>query len=99
MNPLELKGCRAAVLGSTSGIGRAVALELAGPGPTCSFTVVGRREAAEEVAESVRRRGGRSEVLMADLADRAAGDRLVDAGLVRSGAASTPGSTSPVPTR
>ena len=31
---VELKGCRAAVLGSTSGIGRAVALELAEAGPT-----------------------------------------------------------------
>ena len=32
----------------------------------------------DEVAEVVRRHGGRSEVLMADLADREAGDRLVE---------------------
>jgi 3-oxoacyl-[acyl-carrier protein] reductase len=75
---LELKGCRAAVLGSTSGIGRAVALELAGAG--ADVLVHGRhsREAAEEVSDLVRRLGGRSEVIMADLADRAAGVRLVE---------------------
>lgn len=38
-----------------------------------------RREAAEEVAAACRHlSGGRAEVLMADLADRAAGDRLVE---------------------
>ena len=75
---LELKGCRAVVLGSTSGIGRAVALELAGAG--ADVLVHGRRsrQAAEEVANLVHRFGGRSDVLMADLADREAGDRLVE---------------------
>jgi 3-oxoacyl-[acyl-carrier protein] reductase len=66
------------VLGSTSGIGRAVALELAGAG--ADVLVHGRRsrQAAEEVAGQVRSHGGRSEVLMADLADPDAGDRLVE---------------------
>jgi 3-oxoacyl-[acyl-carrier protein] reductase len=75
---LELKGCRAAVLGSTSGIGRAVALELAGAG--ADVIVHGNRspDAAEDVSERARRHGVRSEVLMADLADRAAGDELVE---------------------
>ena len=55
---MELKGCRAAVLGSTSGIGRAVALELAEAG--ADVIVHGRRsrDAANEVAEMRRRRGG-----------------------------------------
>src|SRR4051794_7654795 len=72
-----LQGLRAAVLGSTSGIGRAVALALAEAG--ADVTVHGRssRDDAEAVAAECRRRGGRSEVLMADLADREAGDRLV----------------------
>lgn len=35
------------------------------------------RGAAEEVAAEIRERGGRAAVLLADLADRAAGDRLV----------------------
>lgn len=74
----DLKGFRTAVLGSTSGIGRATALALAEAG--ADVLVHGRRsrEAAEEVAQSVRRLGGRAQVLMADLSDRSAGDRLVE---------------------
>ena len=70
---------RVAVLGSTSGIGRASALRLADAG--ADVIVHGRRsrDAAESVAADCRDRGGgRSAVLMADLADREAGDRLVD---------------------
>jgi 3-oxoacyl-[acyl-carrier protein] reductase len=64
---------RTAVLGSTSGIGRAVALALAKSG--ADVIVHGRSsvEAAHEVAELVRGMGRRSHVLMADLADREAG--------------------------
>jgi 3-oxoacyl-[acyl-carrier protein] reductase len=75
---VDLKDCRAAVLGSTSGIGRAVALELADAGADVILHGRSSRDSAEEVADRVRRRGGRAEVLMADLADRQAGDRLVD---------------------
>jgi 3-oxoacyl-[acyl-carrier protein] reductase len=74
----ELEGRRAAVLGSTSGIGRAVALALADAGADLLIHGRSSREAAEQVAEEVRRLGGRAHVLMADLADRQAGDRLVD---------------------
>ena len=75
----DLTGLRVAVLGSTSGIGRAVALTLAEAG--ADVIVHGRRsaEAAEQVAAECRTHDVRSEVLMADLADRAAGDRLVEA--------------------
>jgi 3-oxoacyl-[acyl-carrier protein] reductase len=73
----ELRGLRAAVLGSTSGIGRAVALALADAGADVLVHGRASRDAAESVAAECRRRGGRSEVRMADLADRAAGDRLV----------------------
>jgi 3-oxoacyl-[acyl-carrier protein] reductase len=74
----DLRGCRAAVLGSTTGIGRAVAVALASAG--ADVIVHGResRGAAEEVASNVRDRGGRAAVFLADLADRAAGDRLVE---------------------
>jgi 3-oxoacyl-[acyl-carrier protein] reductase len=74
-----LEGLRAAVLGSTSGIGRAVALALAEAGASVIIHGRSRRDAAESVAGAVRSRGGRAHVLMADIADRAAGDRLVDA--------------------
>jgi 3-oxoacyl-[acyl-carrier protein] reductase len=74
----ELHGLRAAVLGSTSGIGRAVALALAEAGADVLIHGRASRAAAEEVADQIRRQGGRAHVLMADLADRAAGDRLVN---------------------
>jgi 3-oxoacyl-[acyl-carrier protein] reductase len=71
------RGLRVAVPGSTSGIGRAVASALAESG--ADVIVHGRRsrDAAEEVAAECRARGVRAGVLMADLADREAGDRLV----------------------
>jgi 3-oxoacyl-[acyl-carrier protein] reductase len=74
----ELGGCRIAVLGSTTGIGRAVAVALAVAGADVIIHGRSSREAAEGVAGEVRERGGRAEVLMADLTDRAAGDRLVE---------------------
>jgi 3-oxoacyl-[acyl-carrier protein] reductase len=78
MTQRTLAGLRAIVLGSTSGIGRATAMALAEAG--ADVIVHGRRSeaAAHEVAETCRRYGVRSEVLMADLGDRAMGDRLVD---------------------
>jgi 3-oxoacyl-[acyl-carrier protein] reductase len=71
--------CRTAVLGSTSGIGRAVALALAEAGADVIVHGRSSREDADAVAAAVRDHGGRSAVLMADLADREAGDRLVEA--------------------
>ena len=75
----ELTGLRAAVLGSTSGIGRAVALKLGEGG--ADVIVHGRksRDQAEEVAETIRRGGSQAAVLMADLGDRKEGDKLVEA--------------------
>lgn len=73
-----LQGLRAAVLGSTSGIGRAVALALAEAGADVIIHGRSQPEAAECVAAEVRTLGGRAHVLMADLADRVAGDQLVD---------------------
>jgi 3-oxoacyl-[acyl-carrier protein] reductase len=73
-----LRGRRAAVLGATSGIGRAVAIALAEAG--ADVIVHGRTSAraAEDLASDLRSRGVRSQALMADLADRAAGNRLVE---------------------
>src|SRR3954464_9178284 len=74
----ELSGLRAAVLGSSSGIGRSVALALAAAGADVIVHARASREAAEDVADEVHRSGSRSAVLMADLSDRDQGDRLVD---------------------
>lgn len=74
----ELAGCRAVVTGSTSGIGRAIALELAAAG--ADVIVHGRRSrsAAEETAERVRLADVRSAVFLADLSDAEACRRLVE---------------------
>jgi 3-oxoacyl-[acyl-carrier protein] reductase len=72
----ELAGRRALVTGSTSGIGRAIALELAGGGADVIIHGRRSREIAEEVAHEVGIRGGRSAVSIADLADPAGCRRL-----------------------
>ena len=74
----ELAGMRVAVLGSTSGIGRAVALELAEAGADVIVHGHRSREKANEVAGLIADLGVRSAVLMADLADHLAGDQLVE---------------------
>jgi 3-oxoacyl-[acyl-carrier protein] reductase len=77
--PREFQGLRAAVLGSTSGIGRAVALALAEAGADVVIHGRAARDQAEQVAAEARGQGVRAQVLMADLADRAAGDGLAEA--------------------
>jgi len=74
----ELAGQRALVTGSTSGIGRAIALELAKAG--ADVIIHGRRSnaAAEDVAHGVGIRGGRSAVILADLAEESGRMRLVE---------------------
>jgi 3-oxoacyl-[acyl-carrier protein] reductase len=74
----QLQGLRVAVLGSTSGIGRATALALAAAGADVLVHGRSSRTEAEELASVVRGMGRRSEAIMADLADREEGDRLVD---------------------
>ncbi|HLN31028.1 MAG TPA: 2-amino-4-hydroxy-6-hydroxymethyldihydropteridine diphosphokinase [Gemmataceae bacterium] len=72
----ELGGLRALVTGSTSGIGRAIALELAAAG--ADVIVHGRREdAASAVAAQVRAAGVPAHVLCADLRDIDACRQLV----------------------
>jgi 3-oxoacyl-[acyl-carrier protein] reductase len=75
----ELVGLRAVVTGSTSGIGQAIARELASGG--ADVIVHGRRsrDAAENVATDLRRLGVRSDVVLADLREPDQCQRLVSA--------------------
>jgi 3-oxoacyl-[acyl-carrier protein] reductase len=74
----ELAGVRALVTGSTSGIGRAIALELASAG--ADLLIHGRRsrQRGEEVAAACSAAHVRTGVLLADLADDGACQRLLD---------------------
>lgn len=75
----ELTGLRALVTGSTSGIGRAMALELAAAG--ADVIIHGRRspDTADKVAAEVAERGPRSRVFLADLRDAAECQQLATA--------------------
>jgi 3-oxoacyl-[acyl-carrier protein] reductase len=72
-----MQGLRAAVLGSTSGIGRATALALAQAGADVIVHGRNSQRAAEDVVATVRTMGRRSQAILADLAIPAEGDRLV----------------------
>jgi 3-oxoacyl-[acyl-carrier protein] reductase len=74
----SLEGLTAVVTGSTSGIGRAIALEFAAAG--ASVLIHGRRstEAAQAVAQAVRGQGVEAHVEMADVADQAQARQLVE---------------------
>lgn len=65
----ELKGLRAAVTGSTSGIGKAIALEFAAAGADVLIHGRRTRAAADAVAAEAGNLDVRAGVLMADLAD------------------------------
>jgi 3-oxoacyl-[acyl-carrier protein] reductase len=73
----ELAGLRALVTGSTSGIGRAIALELAAAG--ADILIHGRRsaDAATAVSEEARRQAVRAEFFLADLRESADRERFI----------------------
>lgn len=76
--PRELDGLTAVVTGSTSGIGRAVALELAAAGAVVLIHGRSSSQAAEAVVDEIRRAGSEAAVVMADLADPAMHEMLVE---------------------
>lgn len=74
----ELTGRTAVITGSSSGIGRAMALELAAAGADVLVHAGHHREAAEAVAAEVRTLGVAAEVAVVDLTDIAQVDGLIE---------------------
>lgn len=77
-SPRELAGATAVVTGSSSGIGRAIALELARAGAAVVVHARKSRDAAEAVADEIRAVGADALVMLADLADPSQCETLVE---------------------
>jgi 3-oxoacyl-[acyl-carrier protein] reductase len=75
----SLAGQAAVVTGSSSGIGRAIAVELARAGADVLVHARANQAGASEVAESIRSLGRQATVVLADLSDPAEQDRLTTA--------------------
>jgi len=73
---MSLDGRIALVTGSGRGIGRAIALKLAGDGAT--LVVNDLNEAAEAVAEEIRSVGGKAQAILADVSSSSEVTRLVE---------------------
>jgi len=74
----ELKDKTAVVTGSSSGIGQAIALELARAGAAVVVHARKSAEAANNLADEIRRGGGNAEVILADLTVPDNHERLVE---------------------
>ena len=74
------------VTGSSRGIGRAIAIDLAKAGYDPVLHCVRRPEAAAEVAAEVKALGGAGEILQFDISDRAATKAALDAWVEANGA-------------
>lgn len=77
--PENLKGQVAVVTGSSTGIGRAIAIELANAGAHILVHARTSNEAAEEVAVYAESLGSDTHMVLADLSDPAEQDRLIAA--------------------
>ena len=76
---IDLQGKVALVTGASRGIGRAIALELAGCGALITVNYRAGAEAAEAVVTEIESGGGRARALQADVSEGADIDRLVKA--------------------
>jgi 3-oxoacyl-[acyl-carrier protein] reductase len=72
-----LKGRVALVTGGSRGIGRALAISLADAGAAVAINYLERADAATDVADSIRKQGGRAMVVGADVSKAAAVKAMV----------------------
>lgn len=72
-----LDGKVAIVTGGSRGIGRAVALELAGAGAKIVINYAGNIKAAQETKELIEAKGGNALTIQADVSDMAAVDAMI----------------------
>ncbi|MBL8818623.1 MAG: SDR family oxidoreductase [Planctomyces sp.] len=73
----NFKGKSALVTGSSKGIGRAVAIELARGGANVAINCSSSTKLADEVAAEIHAMGGKAIVLPADVSDQAAVEKMV----------------------
>jgi 3-oxoacyl-[acyl-carrier protein] reductase len=81
----ELAGKIALVTGAGQNIGRATALELAAAGATVAVNTRASREAAEDVVREITAAGAQAELCMADIADAAQVQQMMDGVIARHG--------------
>lgn len=81
----ELAGKVALVTGAGVNIGRATAIELANAGATVAVNTRAAREAADAVVQEIRTAGGQADLYMADVADAAQVQQMVDGVITRFG--------------
>ena len=75
---VSLEGKSAIVTGSSRGIGRAIAIELARQGTDILVNYNNNREAAEEVKDEIEKLGRKAVILQADVSDLAQHQQLLD---------------------
>ncbi len=74
---MDLSGKTALVTGSSSGIGAAIAKELAGAGANVAVHYRGNADGAAAVADAIRAAGGSAEIFQADVSDVAQAAQMV----------------------
>jgi len=76
---IDLTGQRAIVTGASTGIGRAIAIALAGAGADVAIHYGSSRKEAEETARAVESKGRRAVLVQGDFRDPAAAGKAVEA--------------------